>query len=165
MSGSWPLSSYSEGQLLWKGPSLGRRQVLQRGSVREQMDFMAARVGSRCSRGHMVLSSLSPSACRAELQQARPLEGTFSPISFKPGLHQADIKLTVWKRLFRKVLPGEVSSSRALLPGRAAAHGSHQRVFKFQRLEDPPGVVVRGWRWSPHTAAPSGMLPRMAKLG
>lgn len=44
---------------------------------------------------------------RAELQQTRPLESTFSPISFKPGLHQADIKLTVWKRLFRKVLPGE----------------------------------------------------------
>ncbi|XP_077880013.1 E3 ubiquitin-protein ligase TRIM50 isoform X2 [Ictidomys tridecemlineatus] len=44
-------------------------------------------------------------ASRAELQQARPLEGSFSPISFKPGLHQADIKLTVWKRLFRKVLP------------------------------------------------------------
>ncbi|EHB08282.1 E3 ubiquitin-protein ligase TRIM50 [Heterocephalus glaber] len=46
---------------------------------------------------------------RAELQQARPLEGTFSPISFKPGLHQADIKLTVWKRLFRKVLPAPES--------------------------------------------------------
>ena len=44
---------------------------------------------------------------RAEPQQARPLESTFSPVSFKPGLHQADIKLTVWKRLFRKVLPGE----------------------------------------------------------
>ncbi|XP_006859753.1 PREDICTED: E3 ubiquitin-protein ligase TRIM50 isoform X2 [Chrysochloris asiatica] len=44
-------------------------------------------------------------ASRAELQQIRPLEGAFSPISFKPALHQADIKLTVWKRLFRKVLP------------------------------------------------------------
>ncbi|XP_012887223.1 PREDICTED: E3 ubiquitin-protein ligase TRIM50 [Dipodomys ordii] len=44
-------------------------------------------------------------ASRAELQQARPWEGAFSPISFKPALHQADIKLTVWKRLFRKVLP------------------------------------------------------------
>ncbi|XP_016041433.2 E3 ubiquitin-protein ligase TRIM50 [Erinaceus europaeus] len=42
---------------------------------------------------------------RAELLRTRPLEGTFNPISFKPGLHQADIKLTVWKRLFRKVLP------------------------------------------------------------
>ncbi|XP_047635803.1 E3 ubiquitin-protein ligase TRIM50 isoform X4 [Phacochoerus africanus] len=42
-------------------------------------------------------------ASSAELQQARLLEGAFSPISFKPGLHQADIKLTVWKRLFRKV--------------------------------------------------------------
>lgn len=47
---------------------------------------------------------------RAEVQQARPLEGVFSPISFKPALHQADIKLTVWKRLFRKVLPGEASN-------------------------------------------------------
>uniref|UniRef100_A0A4X1UNA5 Tripartite motif containing 50 n=1 Tax=Sus scrofa TaxID=9823 RepID=A0A4X1UNA5_PIG len=46
---------------------------------------------------------------RAELQQARLLEGAFSPISFKPGLHQADIKLTVWKRLFRKVLPAPES--------------------------------------------------------
>uniref|UniRef100_A0A8C6RIU6 E3 ubiquitin-protein ligase TRIM50 n=1 Tax=Nannospalax galili TaxID=1026970 RepID=A0A8C6RIU6_NANGA len=44
-----------------------------------------------------------------ELQQARPLEGMFSPISFKPGLHQADIKMTVWKRLFRKVLPAPES--------------------------------------------------------
>ncbi|XP_004688343.1 PREDICTED: E3 ubiquitin-protein ligase TRIM50 isoform X1 [Condylura cristata] len=48
-------------------------------------------------------------ASRAELQQARPLEGVFSPISFKPGLHQADIKLTVWKRLFHKVLPAPES--------------------------------------------------------
>ncbi|XP_074184520.1 E3 ubiquitin-protein ligase TRIM50 isoform X3 [Rhinolophus sinicus] len=48
-------------------------------------------------------------ASRAELQQARPLEGVFSPISFKPGLHQADIKLTVWKRLFRKILPAPES--------------------------------------------------------
>ncbi|XP_055964207.1 E3 ubiquitin-protein ligase TRIM50 [Sorex fumeus] len=46
---------------------------------------------------------------RAELLQARPLEGTFSPVSFRPGLHQADIKLTVWKRLFRKVLPAPES--------------------------------------------------------
>lgn len=49
-------------------------------------------------------------AHRGEVQQARPLEGVFSPISFKPALHQADIKLTVWKRLFRKVLPGEASN-------------------------------------------------------
>ncbi|XP_045675498.1 E3 ubiquitin-protein ligase TRIM50 isoform X2 [Phyllostomus hastatus] len=48
-------------------------------------------------------------ASRAELQQSRPLESMFSPISFKPGLHQADIKLTVWKRLFRKVLPAPES--------------------------------------------------------
>uniref|UniRef100_A0A8C5KX86 RING-type E3 ubiquitin transferase n=1 Tax=Jaculus jaculus TaxID=51337 RepID=A0A8C5KX86_JACJA len=46
---------------------------------------------------------------RAEIQQARPLESAFNPISFKPGLHQADIKLTVWKRLFRKVLPAPES--------------------------------------------------------
>ncbi|XP_040829733.1 E3 ubiquitin-protein ligase TRIM50 [Ochotona curzoniae] len=48
-------------------------------------------------------------ASRTELQQARPIDGAFSPISFKPGLHQADIKLTVWKRLFRKVLPAPES--------------------------------------------------------
>ncbi|XP_028372652.2 E3 ubiquitin-protein ligase TRIM50 [Phyllostomus discolor] len=46
---------------------------------------------------------------RAELPQSRPLESMFSPISFKLGLHQADIKLTVWKRLFRKVLPAPES--------------------------------------------------------
>lgn len=58
----------------------------------------------------MELPTIETHAHRAEVQQARPLEGAFSPISFKPGLHQADIKLTVWKRLFRKVLPGEASN-------------------------------------------------------
>nr|XP_021527906.1 E3 ubiquitin-protein ligase TRIM50 isoform X3 [Aotus nancymaae] len=54
---------------------------------------------------HEFIRKFHSMASRAELQHARPLEGAFSPISFKPGLHQADIKLTVWKRLFRKVLP------------------------------------------------------------
>ncbi|XP_025720410.2 E3 ubiquitin-protein ligase TRIM50 isoform X1 [Callorhinus ursinus] len=58
---------------------------------------------------HEFIRKYHSMASRAELQQARPLEGTFSPISFKPGLHQADIKLTVWKRLFRKVLPAPES--------------------------------------------------------
>ncbi|XP_076996319.1 E3 ubiquitin-protein ligase TRIM50 [Tamandua tetradactyla] len=54
---------------------------------------------------HDFIRNYPSMASRAELQQARPAEGVFSPVSFKPGLHQADIKLTVWKRLFRKVLP------------------------------------------------------------
>ncbi|XP_003276649.1 E3 ubiquitin-protein ligase TRIM50 isoform X1 [Nomascus leucogenys] len=54
---------------------------------------------------HEFIRKFHSMASRAELPQARPLEGAFSPISFKPGLHQADIKLTVWKRLFQKVLP------------------------------------------------------------
>ncbi|XP_011514090.1 E3 ubiquitin-protein ligase TRIM50 isoform X3 [Homo sapiens] len=54
---------------------------------------------------HKFIRKFHSMASRAEMPQARPLEGAFSPISFKPGLHQADIKLTVWKRLFRKVLP------------------------------------------------------------
>ncbi|XP_039099485.1 E3 ubiquitin-protein ligase TRIM50 isoform X1 [Hyaena hyaena] len=58
---------------------------------------------------HEFIRKYHSMASRAELQQARPLEGAFSPISFKPGLHQADIKLTVWKRLFRKVLPAPES--------------------------------------------------------
>ncbi|XP_010617302.1 E3 ubiquitin-protein ligase TRIM50 [Fukomys damarensis] len=58
---------------------------------------------------HEFIRKYHSTASRAELQQARPLEGAFSPISFKPGLHQADIKLTVWKRLFRKVLPAPES--------------------------------------------------------
>ncbi|XP_006971354.1 E3 ubiquitin-protein ligase TRIM50 [Peromyscus maniculatus bairdii] len=58
---------------------------------------------------HEFIRKFHTIASRAEVQQARPLEGAFSPISFKPGLHQADIKLTVWKRLFRKVLPAPES--------------------------------------------------------
>ncbi|TKC48155.1 hypothetical protein EI555_017991, partial [Monodon monoceros] len=58
---------------------------------------------------HEFIRKYHAMASSAELQQARPLEGAFSPISFKPGLHQADIKLTAWKRLFRKVLPAPES--------------------------------------------------------
>ncbi|OBS57808.1 hypothetical protein A6R68_11081 [Neotoma lepida] len=58
---------------------------------------------------HEFIRKFHAMASRAEVQQARPLEGAFNPISFKPGLHQADIKLTVWKRLFRKVLPAPES--------------------------------------------------------
>ncbi|XP_022275276.2 E3 ubiquitin-protein ligase TRIM50 isoform X4 [Canis lupus baileyi] len=58
---------------------------------------------------HKFIQNYHSMVSSTELQQARPLEGTFSPISFKPGLHQADIKLTVWKRLFRKVLPAPES--------------------------------------------------------
>lgn len=33
-------------------------------------------------------------------------ERIFSSLNFKPGFNHSDIKLTVWKRLHRKVLPG-----------------------------------------------------------
>ncbi|XP_048374574.1 E3 ubiquitin-protein ligase TRIM50 [Sphaerodactylus townsendi] len=42
---------------------------------------------------------------RSELPRQHPAEGTFSAVSFNPGFHQEDIKMTVWKRLLRKVLP------------------------------------------------------------
>ncbi|XP_032645581.1 E3 ubiquitin-protein ligase TRIM50 [Chelonoidis abingdonii] len=42
---------------------------------------------------------------RSEFLPQHPAEGTFSAISFKPGFHQDDIKMTVWKRLLRRVLP------------------------------------------------------------
>ncbi|NXU59201.1 TRI50 ligase, partial [Turnix velox] len=32
-------------------------------------------------------------------------DGIFSPVAFKPCFHQDDIKMTVWKRLHRRVLP------------------------------------------------------------
>ncbi|XP_021271275.1 E3 ubiquitin-protein ligase TRIM50 isoform X3 [Numida meleagris] len=36
---------------------------------------------------------------------ARVSDAIFSPVSFKPCFHQDDIKMTVWKRLHRHVLP------------------------------------------------------------
>ncbi|XP_027752138.1 E3 ubiquitin-protein ligase TRIM50 [Empidonax traillii] len=42
---------------------------------------------------------------RSELPSLHPSDGTFSPVSFKPCFHQDDIKMTVWKRLHRRVLP------------------------------------------------------------
>uniref|UniRef100_A0A8D0G0A4 RING-type E3 ubiquitin transferase n=1 Tax=Sphenodon punctatus TaxID=8508 RepID=A0A8D0G0A4_SPHPU len=42
---------------------------------------------------------------RSELPQQHPAEGTFNALSFKPGFHQDDIKMTVWKHLLRRVLP------------------------------------------------------------
>ncbi|NWT03066.1 TRI50 ligase, partial [Mionectes macconnelli] len=42
---------------------------------------------------------------RSELPSLHLGDGTFSPVSFKPCFHQDDIKMTVWKRLHRRVLP------------------------------------------------------------
>lgn len=39
-----------------------------------------------------------------ELQKKE--ERIFSSLNFKPGFNHSDIKLAVWKRLHRKVLPG-----------------------------------------------------------
>ncbi|XP_077336736.1 E3 ubiquitin-protein ligase TRIM50 [Lithobates pipiens] len=35
----------------------------------------------------------------------RSVDTTYSPVSFKPGFRQDDIKLTVWKRLQRRIFP------------------------------------------------------------
>ncbi|NXC16091.1 TRI50 ligase, partial [Corythaeola cristata] len=42
---------------------------------------------------------------RSELPSLHPGDSVFSPVSFKPCFHQDDIKMTVWKRLHRRVLP------------------------------------------------------------
>nr|XP_020752492.1 E3 ubiquitin-protein ligase TRIM50 isoform X2 [Odocoileus virginianus texanus] len=82
-----------------------RERLVQAASVLEQF-------GNESH--HEFIRKYHTMASSPELQQARLSEGAFSPISFKPGLHQADIKLTVWKRLFRKVLPGIARSFREL---------------------------------------------------
>ncbi|NXF12278.1 TRI50 ligase, partial [Smithornis capensis] len=46
-----------------------------------------------------------PCLSRSELPSLHPGDGIFSPVSFKPCFHQDDIKMTVWKRLHRRVLP------------------------------------------------------------
>ncbi|XP_072496339.1 E3 ubiquitin-protein ligase TRIM50 [Notamacropus eugenii] len=65
-------------------------QVLEQLSEESHLDFI--------QKYHAMASS-------TKLQQMLPLEGTFNAVSFKPGFHPADLKMTVWKRLFRKVLP------------------------------------------------------------
>ncbi|XP_010211498.1 PREDICTED: tripartite motif-containing protein 74, partial [Tinamus guttatus] len=47
----------------------------------------------------------SSSQFRSALPSLQLGEGIFSPVSFKPCFHQDDIKMTVWKRLHRRVLP------------------------------------------------------------
>ncbi|XP_029469530.1 E3 ubiquitin-protein ligase TRIM50 [Rhinatrema bivittatum] len=42
---------------------------------------------------------------RSHLPQKHPADGGFSAVSFKPGFRHDDIKITVWKRMFRRVLP------------------------------------------------------------
>ncbi|XP_061460602.1 E3 ubiquitin-protein ligase TRIM50 isoform X3 [Rhineura floridana] len=42
---------------------------------------------------------------RSELPHQHPPDGAFSSLSFKPNFHQDDIRMMVWKRLLRKVLP------------------------------------------------------------
>ncbi|XP_028662985.1 E3 ubiquitin-protein ligase TRIM50-like isoform X1 [Erpetoichthys calabaricus] len=43
--------------------------------------------------------------CREAQQQQQTAIVVYSAISFKPGFHNDDIKMTVWKRLHRRVLP------------------------------------------------------------
>ncbi|XP_032071003.1 E3 ubiquitin-protein ligase TRIM50 [Thamnophis elegans] len=42
---------------------------------------------------------------RSELSYQHPTEGMYSAVSFKPDFHQEDVKMMVWKRLLRKILP------------------------------------------------------------
>ncbi|XP_061868549.1 E3 ubiquitin-protein ligase TRIM50 isoform X2 [Colius striatus] len=51
------------------------------------------------------IQKYSSSQFRSELLSLHPADGIFSPVSFKPCFHQDDIKMTVWKRLHRRVLP------------------------------------------------------------
>ncbi|KAM6049049.1 E3 ubiquitin-protein ligase TRIM50 isoform 2-T3 [Chlamydotis macqueenii] len=51
------------------------------------------------------IAKYSSSQFRSELPSLHPGDGIFSPVSFKPCFHQDDIKMTVWKRLHRRVLP------------------------------------------------------------
>ncbi|XP_066551314.1 E3 ubiquitin-protein ligase TRIM50-like [Amia ocellicauda] len=48
--------------------------------------------------------SIAPRFRESQQQQQRG-ERTYSAIAFKPGFHHDDIKITVWKRLHRRVLP------------------------------------------------------------
>ncbi|XP_029885357.1 E3 ubiquitin-protein ligase TRIM50 isoform X2 [Aquila chrysaetos chrysaetos] len=51
------------------------------------------------------IAKYGSSQFRSELPSLHPSDGIFSPVSFKPCFHQDDIKMTVWKRLHRRVLP------------------------------------------------------------
>ncbi|XP_069470882.1 E3 ubiquitin-protein ligase TRIM50 [Ambystoma mexicanum] len=44
-------------------------------------------------------------ASRAQLPKQRRSEVPYIAVSFKPGFRHDDIKITVWKRLFRRILP------------------------------------------------------------
>ncbi|KAG8011576.1 E3 ubiquitin-protein ligase TRIM50 [Nibea albiflora] len=55
----------------------------------------------------------------------RKQERIFSSLNFKPGFNHSDIKLTVWKRLHRKVLPGESH----ILQGRISAREGPGEVW------------------------------------
>ncbi|XP_064893399.1 E3 ubiquitin-protein ligase TRIM50 isoform X2 [Columba livia] len=52
-----------------------------------------------------VFQKYGSSQFRSELPSLHPGDGIFNPVSFKPCFHQDDIKMTVWKRLQRRVLP------------------------------------------------------------
>jgi len=82
---------------------------------------------------------------RPELQQARLSEGAFSPISFKPGLHQADIKLTVWKRQkknkkIKKNVHWDFSGGPVVKTGSAFIAGSVGSI-PGQEMHKPHGVT------------------------
>ncbi|NXJ09005.1 TRI50 ligase, partial [Odontophorus gujanensis] len=77
------------------------QSILETISNESQLDFIRKRT-------HTVpinLCHCCPCFFRSELPSLHPADGPFSPISFKPCFHQDDIKMTVWKRLHRHVLP------------------------------------------------------------
>ncbi|XP_009578514.1 PREDICTED: tripartite motif-containing protein 73 [Fulmarus glacialis] len=55
---------------------------------------------------------------RSELPSLHPSDGIFIPVSFKPCFHQDDIKMTVWKRLHRRVLPGGIIKGKVSRKGK-----------------------------------------------
>ncbi|XP_044312056.1 LOW QUALITY PROTEIN: E3 ubiquitin-protein ligase TRIM50 [Varanus komodoensis] len=99
---------------------------------------------------------------RAMLQQ-HPATGTFSAVSFKPGFHQDDVKMMVWKRLLRKVLPAPETlklDPTSAHPALQLSKGNTvvQCGLLFQRRGSSPDrfdcsnciLADRGFSWGKH---------------
>ncbi|XP_074869780.1 E3 ubiquitin-protein ligase TRIM50-like [Carettochelys insculpta] len=100
---------------------------------------------------------------RSEFCHQHPAEGTFSAISFKPGFHQDDIKMTVWKRLLRRVLPApetlkldpvtghpllELSKDNTVVQSRLL---SQRRGSNPERFDSSNCILAsKGFSWGKH---------------